>query len=361
MKKEFASEKEWLMIFLKYAPLICSVMVIGIHCYNVASSKCSKWEAFIEGTLAHGLFTAAVPIFFFVSGYLFYRNIDDIKSVFVKQKRRIISDLLPYVVYSVFYYVFYAVACNFISLNTIAKVDLFHFFRAVIFYEYVFPMWFLFQLLIFILLAPLIYYLLKYKATTILTLLLTGILGLLKVEIKVGIGDLERVIFASNFFFYYFLGGIAVKYSDSFIKIINTLTRFKISVMILATMATSVLAGLIFDGKISASNQRIVVPVVTLLVFSLINVFCSCKKNSANLTWGGDKFLGRFIKDIQTMVVYGLHPFVGIVIGRILSTLNLHGLLLYFVSFLLVTLITCYISIIINKLKILNFLFNGNR
>ena len=72
--------------FLNFIPLICSFMVVQIHSYNIGNLSKTSISALIISFFSHGLCTTAVPIFFFISGYLFFKNIDTVHDVFKKQK-----------------------------------------------------------------------------------------------------------------------------------------------------------------------------------------------------------------------------------------------------------------------------------
>ena len=72
--------------FLNFIPLICSIMVVQIHSYAIGDLSKTSLPSLIISFLSHGVCTAAVPTFFFMSGYLFFRNIDHLSQVFQKQK-----------------------------------------------------------------------------------------------------------------------------------------------------------------------------------------------------------------------------------------------------------------------------------
>lgn len=133
--------------FLNVFPLLSALMVVGIHSYNAGVSGASPAASYLEGFLAHGLFTAAVPVFFILSGYLFFRNTESVSDVVVKQKKRARTLLIPYLAWSAFYYVFNAVANRLLGVSMTHAVDLSlaGILRGVLLYEYCFPMWYLFN------------------------------------------------------------------------------------------------------------------------------------------------------------------------------------------------------------------------
>ena len=118
-----------------------------------------------------GLARITVPLFFVISGYLFYLNVPDgIKSVFHKQKKRIRTLLIPYLIACAVIAGIYAVLARFMSSYDIRL--LFHEKLYVIVYNIFFAteaskpvayhLWFLRNLIILVAAAPLWYYALRY-------------------------------------------------------------------------------------------------------------------------------------------------------------------------------------------------------
>lgn len=136
--------KKFLDNFIRITPFICALMVIGIHSYNAGGEQLSI-TARIEGSLSHGLFMAAVPIFMFLSGFLFYRNADTLRDVIAKQKRRLISDLVPFLGWSGLYYFIYTAVYAILPSNSAEiYIGIGTIIKEIVFYKYVFPMWFMF-------------------------------------------------------------------------------------------------------------------------------------------------------------------------------------------------------------------------
>jgi len=97
-------EKKILDRFLEITPFICALMVVGLHSYSAGGMNQLSITARIEGSLSHGLLTATVPIFMFLSAFLYYRNADILRDVIVKQNRRLASVLIPFLGWSRLYY-----------------------------------------------------------------------------------------------------------------------------------------------------------------------------------------------------------------------------------------------------------------
>lgn len=112
----------------------------------------------------------------------------------------------------------------------------------------------------------------------------------------------------------------------------------------------SLLAGFAFD-ILPVYNHRIMVPAVACISFV---AFYKLTKHMVSI---GEQGAYR----IPTMIIYGLHPLIGIVVRRMFDVVGINKMLSYFIMFFLVTCITICGAIIMKKIPITNFIFNGNR
>lgn len=148
-----------------------SLFVVWVHSYNAELYLGKTAEADVIYRFQHwigdGIGQIAVPGFFMISGYLFYRNFSREKLV-PKWNSRIRSVLVPFIVWNFIYYLGYVIGSRLpwmtdvvgkgvIPFNLSAAVD------AVINYTYSYVFWYLYQLILLILLAPVLYAVLRYK------------------------------------------------------------------------------------------------------------------------------------------------------------------------------------------------------
>lgn len=122
----------------------------------------------------------AVPIFFIISGYLFFYKINDFScDVYVgKLKRRIKSLLLPYIIWNLLAIAIVLLKSNMLSLfPSLAKEnhDWLWFVSAFWNSQYgscpiLYPLWYVRDLIIVVILSPLIYMLIKTFKKWVLTL-----------------------------------------------------------------------------------------------------------------------------------------------------------------------------------------------
>ena len=146
-----------------------SVLVVWAHSFNAelfmgdtaAGERLNSLERMLGDVGAQ----IAVPGFFMISGYLFYRNFSWNKLE-AKWESRIRSVLVPYIVWNTLYYLAYAAGSRLPGIgDLIGKGEIpFHiraFADAVLNHTYLYAFWYLYQLILLIMLAPLLYGLLK--------------------------------------------------------------------------------------------------------------------------------------------------------------------------------------------------------
>ena len=84
---------------------ILCVLVVYVHCQNTDwfNAASAPWIASAERTVAELFTSIAVPGFFFLSGYLFFRNYDDTQ---LKRKllSRVFTLLIPFLLWNLIYY-----------------------------------------------------------------------------------------------------------------------------------------------------------------------------------------------------------------------------------------------------------------
>ena len=166
-EKRFHDQISWLMFLF-------SIFVIWVHSYNVdlfsGGAQDGVWSLAdrIENFVSVGLGQIAVPGFFLLSSYLFFRNFSRDKLL-RKWKSRVFSVLIPYVVWNFIYYLGYMAASRFLAIRSVVGRDIIPFsvqeiWRAVSQYAYAPIFWYLYQLIFLIIVSPLIYALVKNRA-----------------------------------------------------------------------------------------------------------------------------------------------------------------------------------------------------
>ncbi|PNV59139.1 hypothetical protein C0033_25380 [Clostridium sp. chh4-2] len=181
MKEEKFRNKIYWFIF------VFSMLVIWVHSYNaklfLGTGRTADMVDRAERLLGDVVAQVAVPGFFIISGYLFFRNFT-MDRLWNKWNSRIKTVLVPFVVWNTIYYAAYAAGsripwlCDIldkgiIPVNLNALVD------AVLHYRYNYVFWYLYQLIMLVMLAPVIYFFLsgRYRRWIYLICLFAGLLA----------------------------------------------------------------------------------------------------------------------------------------------------------------------------------------
>lgn len=144
---------------------VFSLLVVWVHAYNaelfLGAAEWMEPVNRLEHWIGDGLAQVAVPGFFMISGYLFYRNFN-LGRLREKWNRRIRSVLVPYILWNFLYYLGYVAGSRLPWMRDVMGKDpiplrLDVIVDAVINYRYNYVFWYLFQLILLIMLAPVLY------------------------------------------------------------------------------------------------------------------------------------------------------------------------------------------------------------
>ena len=256
-----------------------------------------------------------------------------------------------FLAWSAFYYALYAAVAIIIPGFLQSNVDLsvMGILKGVVFYQYAFHLWYMFQLCVFILLTPMLLLVLRSKVASILLLSASAVLGFLEWELNVDVGGYERSIFQANFFGYYLLGCFLTKLPHLQEAIVKLAKKLPWAVLLVLFAGTALLESLLFDQVIPCFNNRLAVPLVFASFLLLAVKLCQREK-----VYDAPKF--------STMVIYGVHSAVGVFLGKfIFAGLALPTLLHFAVSLLAVTIVSVAVAWILRYIKPLHWIFSGDR
>ena len=162
-EEQFRRKVTWSTFFF-------GILVVWVHSYNgelflgktAQGLAVDGFERFIGETLGQ----IAVPGFFLTSAYLFYRNFDW-SRLLPKWRSRAGSILIPYLVWTLLYYLGYVAASRLPFISRVVGKGVIPFtlpelWEAVLHYKYLYTFWYLQQLICLTLLAPVLYALLRH-------------------------------------------------------------------------------------------------------------------------------------------------------------------------------------------------------
>ena len=137
-----------------------AVLVFILHCSSLSKySSLSDTIDVVDDFISYRVCQVAVPMFFVISGMLFFRNYRP-EDYVKKLKKRIHSLAIPYLCWNVISVLFSAITTAFLSQYFVGRIpfewSFSSVFLGVFHYEYNLPCWFLFELIFFVLCAPVI-------------------------------------------------------------------------------------------------------------------------------------------------------------------------------------------------------------
>lgn len=210
-----------------YATFILDILVILTHTQKPA--------AFIGEQVTQ----IAVPGFFLISGYLFFRNFT-LKNLKDKWLRRLRSVAVPYLLWNLIYYLGYLLFTNIPALRSFAGVepvplDIETLLEAVFLYKYNPVFWFIFQLILLFALSPVIYALIKNMYVG--AVYLAALMGAIYFNYNLGIVNTDAVLY------YSVAAYLAVHMSEFFEKDSNQKGLIAGALLIIASVVFYFVAG----------------------------------------------------------------------------------------------------------------------
>lgn len=164
----------YLSLKLKVISFLLIVMIVYVHSYNLdfhinlAGSELKGYSSFLQYFISQGIFRLPTPIFFIVSGYLFFLSFNGEPNEFIlKIKKRLRTIGLPYLLWSLwglsFYYFLQLIpaSSSFFKNQLIRDYSAAQFLNTIFFDPIPGQLWYLRDLIILSFLSPIIYYLIK--------------------------------------------------------------------------------------------------------------------------------------------------------------------------------------------------------
>lgn len=152
------------------------ILVVFLHSYNLIDTvntsetlydKSILW--FLQNFISYGLTRIAVPLFFMLSGYLFFFNIKEGHEMFtIKIKKRVRTLFIPFLFWSLFGLAFYFIlqsipqTARFFTKELIVNFSAQKFLMTIFINPIPYQLWFIRDLMVLVLISPLIYYCLKH-------------------------------------------------------------------------------------------------------------------------------------------------------------------------------------------------------
>ncbi len=197
MKLEFNS---YLSKKIRIISFFSIIMVVFIHSYNNiinlnSVSKRIEWEfnLFFQNLFSNGITRIAVPIFFLLSGLLFFKDFNTNSEIthkfFVKIKKRIRTLFIPYMFWSLLGVVIYyclqtaSVSKLFFTKELIVNYSLGQLLNRIFIDPIPYQLWFIRDLMLLVFISPILYFLLKKTFILYISIILMSFLWILEYDL----------------------------------------------------------------------------------------------------------------------------------------------------------------------------------
>lgn len=213
---------------------LLSVLVLMIHASTIVNYPgASEWVRVFSIFFQRVITPVAVPLFFVISGAMYFRDYEPQKYV-SKTKKRVMTLMVPFLLWNTINMLFNIVATLWFSEYFIGRIPFeftpWSFFVSIFHYEHNLPFWFVFALIIFSLCAPVFDLLLRRIWIGV------GVIVALAVLAGFGIGIPEPFFFDRTSIVYYMTGALIGRY---FFKWFSTKHSVKQSIFAVAMVVLS--------------------------------------------------------------------------------------------------------------------------
>lgn len=171
MINKFLSDK------LKAISFLLMVMVVFLHSYNLKIKFTTGTEliekgynSFIQDLISQGITRIAVPLFFIISGYLFFLSFKrgSLPEFFSKYKKRSKTLVLPYLIWSIYGVLLFLIlqlipfSKPFFTNELITDYSVSKLLNRIFINPIPYQLWFIRDLIVLVFLSPILYWLIKY-------------------------------------------------------------------------------------------------------------------------------------------------------------------------------------------------------
>lgn len=359
---------EYLSKKISFLSLISMLAVVFIHAYNYTDTFLQPHTIITEGlhpvacvqyAISNALARFAVPMFFMISGFLFFFDKEFGASVYVKQvKKRCRSVLSVFVIFSIISFVVCHLVFKFTGEGVIGMIDeritknlLYVLFQN----PFAFQLWFLAQLFIMSVVSPVIYFLIK-KLGVIFPIIL-ACLWFLDKQLVVG----GYTLFNSDAYMFFTFGAyVAVKKSD-FKTLYQKTEHKKLWIVSLVLWIIVVTSYTLFSATAEKSSYIQLIMFKLSVLLGMVSVWLSYDRFSVCLL---EHPVTKTLSE-NNFMVYLLHePLLHIIFMSTVTYFksDIVHILLYFVLPVIIILLCAYTGKMLrNKCPRLNSILTGGR
>lgn len=256
----------------EFLSFVLSILVFFIHIssfsqYNNSNSIIGIINGKASYFFRESITRFAVPMFFMLSGIAFYKGYEN-KKYFQKLKSRLFSLVIPYLLWNTIWTVFdivcsYTFIANYFIGRKPFDLTLLNILKGIFFYGTHEPFWFVFDLIVFAIAAPLIFAVIRNKYIGIATVIALSVLA------SFNIGLPSVIFFSKTAIIFYLIGAIIGKH---FFNFISQKSNKGIQWGSLVFLAVYIIAKNVFPPQYYIKNTVLGVAVFTLCSYALWNI-----------------------------------------------------------------------------------------
>lgn len=291
----------------EFLSFLSSIFVLFIHSYfasdyvsgNLVSFVNHKFSFFFSRSITQ----FAVPMFFMLSGIAFFKGYDN-KKYLTKIKSRVHTLMIPYLLWNTVWMLWeilcsYSFIAKFSEANEPFALTFVNILKGIFFYGCNMPFWFVFDLIVFSLAAPLVFAIIRNKYVGF------AVIGCLSIVSLFGIHIPSAVFYYPMSIVFYLIGAmIGYHYFDLACK----KTPKHMQIISVVFLAVYILAKTIVPAALHIQNylmETIVFTLAAVSLWSLSDIFIERIKPRAIYR--------------RSFAIYAMHLNVAIVILKLLS------------------------------------------
>lgn len=291
----------------EFISFMLSILVFFIHSYfsqnYVSGSFISVVNHKVSYFFSRSITQFAVPMFFMLSGISFFKDYSN-KKYLTKIKSRVYTLVIPYLLWNTVWMLWdilcsYSFIAEFSAISEPYPLTLVSILKGVFFYGCNTPFWFIFDIIIFSLAAPLLFVFIRNKYLGITTVICLSIVSLFEIYIP------ADVFYYPMSVVFYLIGAIV---GYHFFDFASKKSSKSMQITSAVLLSAYILVKNIVPQELHISNYLIETIVYTFASFALWNV--------------ADIFIERIKPRAiyrRSFAIYAMHLNVAIIILKVLS------------------------------------------
>ena len=312
----------------EYISFLLSILVFFIHSYFgqniVGESFISIFNHKVSYFFSCSMTRFAVPMFFMMSGISFFKDYSNKKYV-RKIKSRFFTLVIPYLLWNTIWMLWeiftsHSFVAQFSENNVPYPLTFISILKGILFYNCNPPFWFIFDLILFSVAAPLVFFIIRHRYVGIISAVSLSIISLFGIHLP-----MDLFYYPMSIVFYIIGAIIGYHYFDYVAKKSSKPIQIASAIFIIAYL----LAKNIARQEIHIDNYLTQTIVYTLAAFSLWNIV--------------DSFVERIKPRTlyrRSFAIYAMHLPVAIVIQKILTFCLPKNEFLEFPKFIIMIILT---------------------